>query len=134
MISRNQIFSNNERSTLLNALQVIRKGVQWKTGKDVVHLKKRQRLSHIPPSASLLDYDTIIFDLVKNDENILYLYEFIGNHYYAVRGFVQETEWLVIFGAGGVMETAFPPEKMGDYLQNRGFVLIGQIKEVLKWT
>ncbi len=127
MINRNQVFSNSERSTLLNSLQAIRKGVQWKTGKDIVQVEKRQRLSHIPPSASLLDYDTIISDLVKNDQNILYLYEFIGNHYYAVRGFVQETEWLVIFGAGGIMETAFPPENMGDYLQNRGFVLIADL-------
>jgi len=43
-------------------------------------------------------------------------------------------EWLVIFGAGGVMETAFPPENIDDYLEHRGFVPLGRIEEVLKWT
>ena len=66
----------------------------------------------------------------------MYLYDFGGTHYYAVRGFWDddEHEWLVLFGTGGLMETAFPPENMDDYLARRGFVLLGRIEEVLKWT
>jgi len=45
-----------------------------------------------------------------------------------------EKEWLVIFGTGGVMETAFPPEHIDHYLEHRGFVPLGRIEEVLKWT
>ena len=41
---------------------------------------------------------------------------------------------LVIFGTGGVMETAFPPENIDHYLEHRGFVPLGRIEEVLKWT
>ena len=80
-----------ERAKLLNALHGIRKVVQWKPGKDILH-----------------DY--------------------------AVRGFLEEKEWLVIFGTGGVMETAFPPENIDHYLGHRGFVPLGRIEEVLKWT
>ena len=47
-------------------------------------------------------------------------------------------EWisnrLGIFGRGGVMETAFPPENMDEYLTTRGFVLLGRVEEVLRWT
>ncbi len=35
---------------------------------------------------------------------------------------------------GGLMETAFPPEDMDDYIERRGFVLLGRIDEVLKWA
>ncbi len=49
---------------------------------------------------------------MRNIQNIVYLYEFRETHYYAARGFAATNEWLVIFGRGGVMETAFPPENM----------------------
>ena len=32
------------------------------------------------------------------------------------------------------METAFPPENMDEYLATRGFVLLGRVEEVLRWT
>ncbi len=32
------------------------------------------------------------------------------------------------------METAFPPEDTDDYLERRGFVFLGRLGEVLKWT
>ena len=123
-----------ELGKLLDALHGVHRKVQWKPGKDIVHLHKRQEMKHLPQSASLLNYEKIISDLVKNGQNIVYLYEFAGIHYYAVRGFVQKREWLVIFGTGGVMETAFPPENIDDYLEKRGFVILGPIEEVLKWT
>ena len=123
-----------ELGTLLDALHGIRRNVQWKPEKGVVHLNKRQKMKHLPQSASLLDYEKIISDLVKNGQNIVYLYEFTRTHYYAVRGFAHKREWLVIFGTGGVMETAFPPENIDDYLEKRGFVILGPIEEVLKWT
>jgi len=44
-----------------------------------------------------------------------YMSEFSGDHYYVARGVTQNREWLVIFGGGGLMETAFPPEDMDDY-------------------
>jgi hypothetical protein len=78
--------------------------------------------------------DVVNPDIVKNDRNMVYLYDFPGIHYYGVRGFVDNAEWLVIFGAGGVMETAFPPMDIDDYLYHRGFVWVGMIEEVLKWT
>jgi hypothetical protein len=69
---------------------------------------------------------------VRNGQNTVYLYEFSGDHCYVARGVTQNREWLVIFGGGGLMETAFPPEDVDDYIERRGFVLLGRIDEVLK--
>ena len=58
----------------------------------------------------------------------------MGTHYYAVRGFAENNEWLVIFGRGGLMETAFPPQNIDEYLERRGFIFLGRVKEILQWT
>lgn len=134
MSKRGEILSLNEQLRLVKALQEIQKSVHWKPGKDLVHLRKRQRMKQLPPSASIIDYEQLIFDIVRNGNNIVYLYDFSGTHFYAVRGFSRDNEWLVIFGRGGVIETAFPPENMDEYLVRRGFVLLDRIGEVLKWT
>ena len=58
----------------------------------------------------------------------------MGTHYYAVRGFAANKEWLVIFGRGGLMETAFPPQNIDEYLERRGFIFLGRVEEILQWT
>lgn len=133
---KHPMLSDNELKDLIESLESLRSNIQWKEGKDVSHLSKRINLKHLPSSSSLSDYEMLISNLLRNGENVLYFYEFTSKLYYGVRGFTkgQVNEWLVIFGVGGILETAFPPENMDEYLENRGFVLIGRIKEVLKWT
>lgn len=133
MKRKQDILTPRERGKLIDAVHDIRKNIQWKPGKDLFHLKKRQKMKHLTSSDSLVDYHELISALVGNDQNIIYLYEFRGAHYYAVRGFVQMKEWLVIFGAKGIMETAFPPKNIDSYLERRGFILLGRLEEVLQW-
>lgn len=123
-----------EKTNLVDALRAIRREVRWKPGKDIVHLEKRQDMRHLAIPVSLAGYQELIHDIVKNGNNIVYLYDFKGTHFYAVRGFYGDNEWLIIFGRGGVMETPFPPDDMDNYLSSRGFVLLGPVEEVLKWT
>ena len=134
MTKRYEILTSDEKIKLLDALYIIRNSVQWKPGKDVSHLEKRKRMRHLTLTASLQDYHDLISALVKNDQNVIYLYEFENAYYYAVRGFVHEKEWLVIFGNGSLMETAFPPENIDNYLEHRGFISLGRLEEFLKWT
>ena len=134
MKKKHEILTPEERANLIKALHGIRKTVQWKPGKAVSHLKKRQKMKHLKLSASLLDYHKVISAIVGNERNIVYLYEFRSTQYYAVRGFIREKEWLVIYGAFDLMETTFPPENIDHYLESRGFVPLGRIEEVLKWT
>ena len=128
-----QLFSVQEKEDLVGSVQSIRQKILWKKGKKHAHLIKRRKMGHISTTASLDDYEMIISQLVHGN-NVLYLYEFGEKHFYAVRGFFESKEWLVIFGSGGLMETAFPPDDMDDYLYRRGFVLIGPLEEILTWT
>lgn len=123
-----------EYARLQFALRKAREKVRWKPGKGAAHLKKRQRMKHLHASSSLSDYEHVILDIVKDSNNCLYLYDSKGIHYYAVRGYTDKREWLVIFGNSGIMETAFPPENMDEYLRGRGFLFIGRIDEVLRWS
>ena len=134
MAEHEEVLSDDERVTLVDSLRAIRSKVCWKLGKDVVHLQKRQSMRHLPASFSLAGYEELIHDIVNNEHNVVYLYDFSGIYFYAVRGFRADNEWLIIFGRGGVMETAFPPDNMDEYLATRGFVLLGRVEEVLKWT
>ena len=68
-----KILSDEERVTLVDALKAICNKVCWKPGKDIVHLKKRRRMKHL--SGTLVDYEQVIYDIVRNVENVVYLYE-----------------------------------------------------------
>ena len=76
MTRKHEILTPEERAKLLDALHGIRKTVQWKPGKDILHLKKRQKMKHLTLSTSLLDYHEVISALIGNERNIVYLYEF----------------------------------------------------------
>jgi hypothetical protein len=123
-----------ERAEMVTALSAIQKRIRWKPNKGIRHLEKRKRMGHLPPHYSLEDYNKVISSIVKDGQNLAYLYEFAGERYYAVRGPFKDREWLVIFSREGIMETAFPPEEMEQYLERRGFMFVGRIKEVLKWS
>ena len=77
------------------------------------------------------EYNRLIQALVEGDGHQVYLYAFGSERYYAVVGNIDGKEWLVIASQAGVIETAFPPYLMEDYLSKRGFVLLGTITEVL---
>jgi hypothetical protein len=112
-------------------LKVLRRRIRWKPGKAASHLEKRKALGHLPAKSSIAEYNRLIRALIQEPEHQVYLYRFGSERYYAVRGKMRRTEWLVISTKEGVIETAFPPGVMEDYLCKRGFVLIGTIREVL---
>ena len=90
-------------------------------------------MGHLAVNSTLADYEKIISRVVKDEDNALYLYEINQYQYYAVRGTFQDHVWLIIFGSKGLMETAFPPLDIEDYMERRGFILLGRIREVLQW-
>ena len=132
-MKRKKILLSAELERLIDALKGLREKVQWKPGKDIAHLNKRRRMGHLAQDATLAEYVKIVAELVHNGQNVLYLYEVREKHYYAVSGIIYDRIWLVIFGLQGLMETAFPPMDIEDYAERRGFVLLGQIEEVMRW-
>ena len=132
-MKRKKILSSAELERLIDALKGLREKVKWKPGKDIAHLNKRRRMGHLAQDATLAEYVKIVAEVVHNGKNVLYLYEVRAKHYYAVSGVIHDRIWLVIFGLQGLMETAFPPMDIEDYAERRGFVLLGQIEEVMRW-
>ena len=114
------------------ATRALRVRVRWKPGKDVRRLEKRKRCGHLPPEFSLAQYNRLIATILLSDESLVYLYQVAGVRYGAVRSTYEGREWLVIFGLDGVMETAFPPRKIEQYIKRHNFLLRGEIGEVLK--
>lgn len=113
------------------ALRQVRARQQWKPGRDTAHLRKRQRKGHLPAEASMETYNRLIQDLVHTPGSLIYRYPVGEHHYYAVRGRADDREWLVIFDAQGVLETAFPPNDMDGYLNSQGFEYLGTVGEIL---
>lgn len=112
------------------SLGLLRQHLQWKPGKEFPHLEKRKRMGHLAADVSLQEYNGLIQGLVKEAGNLVYLYRFGAERYYAVRGDIDGQEWLLIVTKAGVIETAFPPDAMERYLQRRGFIAMGTIREV----
>jgi len=90
-------------------------------------------MGHLPEHASLEEYNALIGELIGNDDNVVYLYEYGIARYYAVSGDLQGVQWIAIFSRDGIMETAFPSRNIADYIEKRGFSPLGRTKEVLRW-
>jgi hypothetical protein len=118
------------RQLAIAATQMLRSRVRWKPGKDVEHLAKRIRQGHLKAETSMSDYNRIISELLLNDDSAVYHYPFDGDDYFGLVGEFEDKTWLIILGANGLMETAFPPKEPTSYLIKRGFVYLGKMKEI----
>ena len=125
-------MSNNALQEAKRAVSRLRVAVYWKPGKDIQHLEKRKALGHLPQDCQIKDYNKLISELVQGLENEVYLYEFGSQRYYMVRGKIKEKEWIVILSKEGIIETAFPPQKIEEYLSKRNAALLGKIGEIVK--
>lgn len=116
-----------------SALSALEKRIRWKPGKGEKHLEKRRAMGHLPQSFSLEDYNALISKLIADEANMVYLYTFGTERYYAVRGKLRQVDWIVIFGKDGIMETAFPPQDIDGYIERRGFRPLGELGVVVRW-
>ena len=112
------------------ALRYLQTKVIWKPGKDIQHLAKRQALGYLPATASVETYNALIHSLATGSGTV-YRYHFRGTDYFAVRGHAQGVDGLVIFDRSGLMETAFPPDDIDQYLTERGFQYLATCEEIL---
>jgi len=88
-------------------------------------------MEHIPQSYTLDDYNQLIRTVVWEQNNKVYLYIFGQARYYGIVGNALGVEWLVLFSSRGIMETAFPPDNVQEYLDKRGFAHLGKVGEFL---
>ncbi len=115
---------------IAEAIRRARKQVAWKPNKDLVHLRKRQSLGHLPAHASVADYNKLIQAIVGSPGASVYAYRAQGSIYVAVHANL-DRPWLAIFSLTGLMETAFPPDDIQGYLAQPGFTALGTVEELL---
>jgi len=105
-------------------------GINWKPGSAESHLKKRVKKGYLPKDSNLSDYETRIYDIIKNKSNDVYVYSLkrFDQEYYVFG----DKKWIAIVGEDGVFETAFPPDYYSRYLSKKdGYTRIGTIKELM---
>ncbi len=113
------------------AIQMVRHHVRWKSGKDVEHLKKRISRGHLPLGTSLDQYNQIIQKILTEPESNIYHYPFGQADYFSVTNEIDGRPWLVLISAKGIMETAFPPDDLQDYIVQSKYVFLGKLKELI---
>lgn len=119
-------------ATVAAALRRVQTRPQWKPGRALPHLRKRQRKKHLSATTTMEAYNQLITDVVHDPASLAYFYPVGEQQYYAVRGAREARDWLVIFDGQGILETAFPPTNMNEYLNTHGFLCIGTVGELLQ--
>jgi hypothetical protein len=114
----------------LQAIQLVRNKVQWKSGKAEPHLTKRIRRGHLNLEATLADYEAIIARVVNDPAADVYVYSFGNDRYPTIVADINGQRWLVMVDVQGVLETAFPPDDPTAYLSKSEFVRLGTLEEL----
>jgi hypothetical protein len=123
-------LSASEHKQLLGAINAVRREIHWKPDSAERHLQKRKRRGHLPKSATLADYEQIIWTVLQDVAAQVYRYWFARTSYVTIVAEVEKRRWLVMFSLDGILESAFVIERPERYLSKPGFELIGQLGEV----
>jgi hypothetical protein len=115
---------------LLAVIQTVRAHIQWKPNSAERHLQKRKQRKHLPPTASLADYERVILTVLQDKTAQVYHYWYNHIPYVTVVARVEAQMWLVMFGYDGVMESAFVLEQPERYLNKPEFEKVGSLSEV----
>jgi len=119
------------RSQIAVAIQSVQSQVRWRPGSAARHLLKRKLRGHLPPDATLSDYERIILTVLKDVHAQVYTYWHDDTPYVTVVALVQDRHWLVMFSLDGVMESAYVVGRPDRYLSKPVFDPVGFLSEVL---
>ena len=120
------------RKLALEAVREIRKRIMWKPGRDAEHLAKRIRLEHLPPGATMTEYEAIILAVVNDPKAEVYAFVPAGTADLHPT-FVAEVggeRWLVASDQDGTIRTAFPPDDPDGHLADPQFIYLGTLEEM----
>lgn len=124
-------LSKSQRRDIAIAIQQVIATVRWKSGKDIEHLATRKRYGHLPDSTTIDQYNSLITEIARENDNVVYAYVFGKQLYVGITGDFRGDTWLILFGLDGTIETAFPPTEPEEYLFKRGFERVGLVRELL---
>jgi hypothetical protein len=75
-------------------------------------------------------YENIIHGILADKAAEVYVYTWEANIFPTVVGDYNHEKWLVMFSLSGIMETAFPPTDVEEYLSNPRFQKLGLMGEL----
>ncbi len=103
----------------------------WKPGSAERHLQQRIRRRHLPATATLDDYETIIQTITHHEMAQVYL--FWHNHvpYITLVADVDGRSWLVMFALSGLLESAYIVERPDRYLNKPEFEYVDRLSKVM---
>lgn len=119
-----------QHNDVVEALRQLRVQVRWRPGKALQHLAKRSALGHLPPEATMAEYEALIQAIVQTPAAEVLVYQWGETAYPTVVAEVDGVRWLVMLGMDGVMETAFPPADPTMYLGDPRFTRLGTLEEL----
>ena len=93
---------------------------------------KRKARRQLPWSATLDDYEHIIKAIVHDPQARVFVYWHEQRPYPTVVSMIGDHQWLVMFDADGILETAFALERSERYLDRPAFELLGTLEEILR--
>ena len=115
---------------VVEAIRQLRDQVRWKPGKARQHVAKRIALGHLPPAATVADYDALIRRVVQTPTAEVFVYRWGEHAFPTVIAEVDGVRWLVMLGMDGIMETAFPPEDAAIYLASPRLTRVGMLEDL----
>lgn len=121
----------SEQVKLVSAIQLLQRTIRWKPQKAKQHLQTRIAHGHLPPAATLSDYEAVIRASIEDPFAEVYIYAWKAINYPTIVSQQEGVIWLVMFSVDGIMETAFPPTFVDQYLADPRFQYVGTLQEVL---
>lgn len=109
---------------LTQAIRLAQAQRLWKPGRAEWHLHKRKSRKHLPPEATLHDYELIIQTILDDNSAKVYIYQESEEPYIAVSSWHQVQLWLVIFNRNGILDTAFAVKNPGSYMSKPEFTFV----------
>jgi hypothetical protein len=125
-----EIQRNQLRRVVSQVIDMLRHEIKWKPGKDWQHLQTRIGYGHLPADSTMAGYENIIRGILADKAAEIYVYTWETNIYPTVVGDYNNEKWLVMFSLSGIMETAFPPTDVEEYLSNPRFQKLGLMGEL----
>jgi hypothetical protein len=119
------------KGQIASTIQLTRTEIRWKPGSDVKHLLKRKMRRHLPPEASLEDYNHVIRSVLSTPDGAVYVYWYNEKAYVTVIAVLEGAQWLVMMSMDGIVESAYIVENPETYLSQPNFEHIGSLSEVL---
>lgn len=116
---------------IVSTINQLRAEIRWKPQSALRHLQKRRMRGHLPPTATLADYEAIIHAVLQDQNAEVYLYWYNQAAYVTVVAAIGKQRWLVMATDAGVLESAFVVERPEHYLKQPGFEYMGTMDEVM---